>query len=237
MSQPIVPERNRRPQLPDSWLEVIGDEFEKPHMHQLRTFLLEEKCHYPVFPPGDEIFSAFWLTPFDQVRVVILGQDPYHGPGQAHGLAFSVRRGVPAPPSLDNIFKELATDLGLARPEHGDLSAWARQGVLLLNATLTVRAHSANSHRNQGWEQLTDRVVRELAIRRSGLVFVLWGSSAGQKARMVDHSSHLIISAPHPSPLSAYRGFFGSRPFSKINTYLSERGETPIQWDLSAARE
>jgi uracil-DNA glycosylase len=222
----------RPPQLPPAWLEVLGAEFDQPYMAELRAFLVEEKRQHPVFPPGPEIFRAFWLTPFDRVRVVILGQDPYHGPGQAHGLSFSVAAGVRPPPSLENMFKELQDDLGLPRPRTGDLSPWAAQGVLLLNATLTVRAHEANSHRGRGWETFTDRAVEALARQREGLAFVLWGSSAAQKARVVDPSRHLVLKAPHPSPLSAHRGFFGSKPYSRVNAYLQSQGQPPIDWAL-----
>ena len=222
----------RRPRLPDAWLTELGDEFQKPYMQELRAFLVEEKQQHPVFPPGDEMFAAFEHTPLDRVRVVILGQDPYHGPGQAHGLSFSVRRGVDVPPSLHNIFRELRDDLGVPPARHGDLTSWADQGVLLLNATLTVRAHTANSHRGKGWEIFTDRVVEVLATRREGLVFLLWGASALQKAARIDRSRHLVLSSPHPSPLSASRGFFGSRPFSKINEHLRANGGAPIDWRL-----
>jgi uracil-DNA glycosylase len=222
----------RPPQLPPAWLDVLGPEFEQPYMAELRAFLVDEKRQHAVFPPGPDIFRAFWLTPYDRVRVVILGQDPYHGPGQAHGLSFSVQAGVRPPPSLENMFKELQDDLGLPRPRTGDLSPWAEQGVLLLNATLTVRAHEANSHRGRGWETFTDRAVEALARGREGLAFVLWGSSAAQKARVVDPARHLILKAPHPSPLSAHRGFFGSKPYSRVNAYLQSRGSPPIDWSL-----
>lgn len=225
-------ESPRRPQLPDSWIEVLGAEFQKPYMVALRAFLAEEKREHAVFPPGPEIFAAFHHVDFDKVRVVVLGQDPYHGPGQAHGLCFSVRRGVEVPPSLVNIYKELRADLGISPPRHGDLSAWAERGVLLLNSTLTVRAHAANSHRGKGWELFTDTVIRELVARRDGLVFVLWGASAGQKAAMIDRKRHHIVASPHPSPLSASKGFFGSRPFSAINQWFEQRGEAPIDWRL-----
>jgi len=185
-----------------------------------------------VFPPNRDIFNAFWLTPFDQVRVVILGQDPYHGPGEAHGLCFSVRKGTPPPPSLKNIFKELHNELGLPVPEHGDLTRWAEQGVLLLNSVLTVRAHQANSHRGQGWEFFTDRVMKELNDRHEGLVFVLWGSAARKKAAQIDPDRHVILRSPHPSPLSAHRGFFGCGHFRAINEHLRGRGEDPIEWQL-----
>jgi len=201
-------------------------------MAQLRAFLVEEKKRYSVFPPGREMFNAFALTPFDQVRVVILGQDPYHGPGQAHGLCFSVRKGVRSPPSLQNIFKELHEDLDVPRPAHGELTSWAQQGVLLLNTVLSVRAHNANSHRSQGWEQFTDRVIEILDARKESLVFVLWGSAAGRKAEMIDQDRHLILRSPHPSPLSAHRGFFGCRHFSQINAHLESQGGAPIDWAL-----
>ncbi len=223
---------DRRPQLPESWLAVLGDEFAKPYMAELRAFLLEEKKEAPVFPPGPEIFAAFDHTPFDKVRVVVLGQDPYHGPGQAHGLSFSVRRGVRPPPSLVNIYKELEADLGIPPAAHGELTAWADRGVLMLNATLTVRARTPNSHRGHGWETFTDRVVQELARGREGLAFVLWGASAAQKAAQIDLSRHFVVRSPHPSPYSANAGFFGSRPFSAINRYLEGRGEPPVDWRL-----
>jgi uracil-DNA glycosylase len=201
-------------------------------MAALRAFLVEQKSKHAVFPPGAEMFNAFAFTPFDQVRVVILGQDPYHGPGQAHGLCFSVRKGVRPPPSLQNIFKELHQDLDVPEPAHGELTAWAEQGVLLLNTVLSVRAHSANSHRGQGWEQFTDRVIELLNAEREGLVFVLWGSAAGRKAEMVDDNRHLILRSPHPSPLSAHRGFFGCKHFSQINAHLERQGGAPIDWVL-----
>ena len=219
-------------QLEPSWLIHLESEFQKEYMAQLRSFLVEEKKNNLIFPPGKDIFNAFKYTPFDNVRVVVLGQDPYHGHGQAHGLCFSVRQGVPVPPSLQNIFKELQDDLSIPVPPHGDLTHWARQGVLLLNTVLTVRAHQANSHRNRGWEQFTDRVIAVLNERREGLVFVLWGSAASRKSSMIDASRHHIVRSPHPSPLSAYRGFFGCGHFSQINAYLSTRGETPIDWRL-----
>ena len=201
-------------------------------MAALRSFLMREKANHAVFPPGSEIFNAFAQTPFDRARVVILGQDPYHGPGQAHGLCFSVRKGVAVPPSLKNIFKELNAAFGLPVPHHGELTSWAKQGVLLLNTVLTVRAHQANSHRDQGWERLTDRVIEVLNSEREGLVFVLWGSAAGRKAQMIDARKHLVLRAPHPSPLSAYRGFFGCGHFQQINAHLESRGEHPIDWSL-----
>lgn len=221
-----------RPQLPDAWLEVLEPEFSKPYMADLKAFLLEERRQYQVFPPGREMFAAFWNTPLDQARVVILGQDPYHGAGQAHGLCFSVRRGVPPPPSLMNIFREIDDEVGIPKPTHGDLTSWAKQGVLLLNTVLSVRARNANSHRGRGWETFTDTVIRELDTRREGLVFVLWGSAAGRKAQMIDARRHLILRAPHPSPLSAHRGFFGCGHFARINEHLTSLGQAPIDWTL-----
>lgn len=217
-----------------SWLAALGGEFDQPYMRALRAFLAQEKRNHIVYPPGNEMFAAFDRTPFEAVRVVILGQDPYHGPGQAHGLCFSVQRGVPTPPSLVNIFKELSSDLGCVPPGHGNLTSWADQGVLLLNSTLSVRAQEANSHRGQGWEFFTDRAVEALATRREGLVFLLWGASAIRKAENIDRKRHLILEAPHPSPLSAHRGFFGCRHFSRTNAYLRERGGAEIRWQLPA---
>jgi uracil-DNA glycosylase len=218
------------PRIEATWLEALGDTFEQPFMRELRTFLVQEKRNHAVYPPGNEIFAAFDQTPFPRVRAVILGQDPYHGPGQAHGLCFSVRRGVPVPPSLANIYRELRDDVGMPIPDHGDLTGWARQGVLLLNTVLTVRAHAANSHRGHGWETFTDRVVSALAERREGLVFFLWGAAAARKAQGIDRNRHLVLSAPHPSPLSAHAGFFGCRHFSKANAWLRARGEGEIDW-------
>ena len=218
--------------LEASWLAQLSDAFAQPYMAELKTFLVEEKRRYRVFPPGSEIFRAFDATPFESVRVVILGQDPYHGEGQAHGLCFSVKPPTPPPPSLKNIFKELNQDLGVPISRHGDLSHWASQGVLLLNTVLTVRAHEANSHRNQGGERFTDTVIERLNTGREGLVFVLWGSAAGKKASMIDAARHRILRSVHPSPLSAHRGFFGSGHFSAINAHLRERGEVEIDWTL-----
>ena len=219
-------------QLESSWLQRLEAEFSEPYMVQLRAFLVEEKKQHRVFPPGKQIFNAFTYTPFDQTRVVVLGQDPYHGEGQAHGLCFSVRRGVRPPPSLQNIFKELHADLGVPRPSHGELTHWCEQGVLLLNTVLTVRAHQANSHRKRGWETFTDKVIETLNTQRQGLVFVLWGSAAGRKAEMIDESRHLVLRAPHPSPLSAHRGFMGCGHFSRINEHLESMGMDPIDWSL-----
>ena len=222
----------KKPQLEAGWLQVLGDEFAKPYMARLRAFLAEEKKRYAVYPPGPLMFNALNTTPFEAVKVVILGQDPYHGPNQAHGLCFSVNRGVPLPPSLINIYKELHTSLGIAPAAHGNLTHWAEQGVLLLNTTLSVRAHQAKSHAGQGWETFTDAVIQALNARREGLVFLLWGSHAGQKAAMIDGRRHLVLRCPHPSPLSASRGFFGCGHFVKANDYLKARGLEPIDWQL-----
>ncbi len=202
-------------------------------MAQLKKFLLAERnAGKVIYPPAKQWFAAFDVTPFEKVKVVVLGQDPYHGPQQAHGLCFSVLPGVPVPPSLQNIFKELQTDLGLPLPAHGCLQHWAEQGVLLLNATLTVEKARAGSHQRKGWEQFTDRAVQALNEQREGLVFLLWGSYAQKKGAIIDRSRHLVLTAPHPSPLSAHRGFFGCRHFSQANHYLQSRGQTPIDWSL-----
>jgi uracil-DNA glycosylase len=227
-----TPPPQRKPQLPEPWLDVLAAEFEAPYMAELRAFLVEEKRQHRVYPPGREIFNAFWLTPFDQVRVVILGQDPYIFPNQAQGLCFSVRRGVRTPPSLANIFEELRTDLDVPIPAHGELTTWAEQGVLLLNTVLTVRHAAAFSHRGRGWETFTDRVIAALNAEREGLVFVLWGSAARKKSAMIDKRRHHILIAAHPSPRSADGGFFGCQHFSKINDHLIARGEAPIDWAL-----
>lgn len=218
-------------QLHPSWQAILGAELDKPYMQGLRQFLQQEKAAgKTIFPPGPLIFNAFNHTPFDQVRVVIIGQDPYHGPGQAHGLSFSVQAGVALPPSLLNIFKEMQSDLGLHLSGSGDLTPWADQGVLLLNATLTVQMANAGSHQNKGWETFTDAAIAALNAGREGLVFVLWGSYAQKKGAMIDPKKHLILKSVHPSPLSAHRGFFGTRPFSTINNYLTSRGDAPIDW-------
>ncbi len=225
---------SQRPvKLHPSWLRVLGEEFDKPYMQVLREFLIEEKrLGKVVYPASDNWFAAFDKTPFDQVRVVILGQDPYHGVGQAHGLCFSVPPDIKVPPSLVNIFKELEGDLGIPPVKHGCLEAWAKQGVLLLNATLTVVSGEAGSHQNRGWETLTDRVVEVLNDQRDGLVFLLWGSYAQKKGAFIDQQKHLVVRSPHPSPLSAHRGFFGSKPFSKTNAYLLSRKLPVIDWRL-----
>ena len=221
------------PKIEESWKKVLLEEFQKPYFETLKTFLVEEKELHTIYPSGQNIFAAFEHTPFENVEVVILGQDPYHGVGQAHGLSFSVQDGVPHPPSLQNIFKELKDDLGCNIPKSGNLTAWAKQGVFLLNTVLTVRASEANSHRNQGWENFTDAVIKTLSTQKEHLVFILWGSPAGAKASLIDGKKHLILRAPHPSPLSSYRGFFGSKPFSKSNEYLVSKGKKPIDWCLA----
>jgi len=228
-----MPENAIPVQLPESWKQVIGAEFAKPYMHSLGDFLHQEKRQQRViYPPGNEIFNALELTDFERVKVVILGQDPYHGPNQAHGLSFSVKPGVPAPPSLLNIFKEIHSDLGLEPPSHGCLLHWARQGVLLLNAVLTVEKSQAGSHRGKGWETFTDAVVDALNQQREGLVFLLWGSYAQKKGRLIESRRHCVLQSPHPSPLAAHRGFFGCRHFSRANDYLASKLHTPIDWSL-----
>jgi uracil-DNA glycosylase len=221
------------PKIEPGWLEVLRPEFDKPYFNELKSFLLEEKKMYQVYPPGNRIFAAFDHTPFSKVKVVILGQDPYHGDGQAHGLCFSVPDGIALPPSLQNIYKELNTDLGIPVARSGNLEKWADQGVLLLNATLTVRANQAGSHQRHGWENFTDEVIRQLSARHTGLVFILWGSYAQAKEAMIDTSKHFVLKAVHPSPLSVYRGFFGCRHFSKTNELLSKAGKEPIDWNLT----
>lgn len=217
--------------IDSSWLEVLRPQFEAPYFAELKQFLVAERQQYTCYPKGGDIFAAFDRTPFDKVKVVILGQDPYHEPGQAMGLCFSVPQGIAVPPSLVNIIKEINSDLGTNIPlTCGDLSGWAEQGVLLLNATLTVRAHQAGSHQRHGWELFTDAAIRELSQRRSGIVFLLWGSYAIAKSNFIDKGKHHILTAPHPSPLSAYRGFFGCRHFSQANQYLTAEGLTPIDW-------
>lgn len=221
-----------KPAIDESWKNVLEAEFSKPYMFELKAFLLEEKKRYQVFPPGSLIFNAFNQTPFGQVKVVILGQDPYHGAGEAHGLCFSVLEGVTKPPSLQNIFKEIEKDLGLTQPDHGNLTAWARQGVLLLNATLTVRENQAGSHQNRGWEIFTDEAIKQLSARRDGLIFVLWGKFAEAKSGLIDPLRHFILKSPHPSPFSAHKGFFGNRHFSRINELLLQMGKPEIDWRL-----
>lgn len=220
------------PRIEASWLEVLRPQFEASYFAQLKEFLIAERQQYICYPKGSDIFAAFDRTPFDKVKVVILGQDPYHEPGQAHGLCFSVQQGVQVPPSLVNIIKEINSDLGTQIPlTCGDLSHWADQGVLLLNATLTVRAHQAGSHQHHGWEQFTDAAIQALNQYRQGIVFLLWGSFAINKAQFIDRTKHYVLTAPHPSPLSAYRGFFGCRHFSQCNAILMKEGKEPIRWD------
>lgn len=220
--------------LEPSWLAVLKEEFEKPYMTTLKEFLQSEKeTGQVVYPKNADIFRAFNDTPFDQVKVVILGQDPYHGPNQAHGLSFSVQKGIAIPKSLINIYKELSTDIpGFIKPAHGNLEEWAKQGVLLLNATLTVRAGEAASHQKKGWEIFTDEVIHKLSEKRTGLVFILWGAYAQSKVPLIDQNKHHIIKSVHPSPLSVERGFWGSKPFSKTNAYLEKEGKKPIDWQI-----
>ena len=213
-----------------SWHQALAAEWDKPYFEQLTDFVRRQYAAGQVFPPGRQIFAAFDTTPFNEVKVVILGQDPYHGPGQANGLCFSVNEGVPYPPSLLNIFKEVQADTGAPIPASGDLSRWARQGVLLLNATLTVQAHRAGSHQGHGWEQFTDAAIRALAEHREHLVFILWGAFAIKKGAFIDRERHLVLTSPHPSPLSAHRGFFGSHHFTRANAYLQQHGLPPIVW-------
>jgi uracil-DNA glycosylase len=219
--------------LHPSWLAHLAAEFDLPYMQQLKQFLLEQKqAGKVIFPESKNIFNAFNSTPLDQVKVVILGQDPYHGPNQAHGLCFSVQPGIQTPPSLQNMFKEIQRDLGIPIPSHGFLQTWASQGVFLLNATLTVEQAKAGAHQGQGWEQFTDRAIQIVNEQRDGVVFLLWGSYAQKKGQLIDGRKHLILRAPHPSPLSAYRGFMGCGHFSKVNEYLRQHGQTPIDWRL-----
>ena len=217
-------------QIEESWKARLQPEFDKDYFRNLTGFVREEYKKGPVYPPGRLIFNAFNLCPFDRVKVVIIGQDPYHGPGQAHGLCFSVNDGVQFPPSLVNIFKEIKSDIGTDMPLSGNLTRWAQQGVLLLNSILTVRAHQAGSHQNQGWEMFTDAVIRLLAEEREHLVFLLWGAYAQRKGAFIDRSKHLVLASAHPSPLSAYNGFSGNRHFSQTNAYLKAHGETEIKW-------
>ena len=216
--------------IEDSWKQILSNEWDKDYFIKLTEFVRNEYATGQVFPPGKEIFAAFDATPFEDVKVVIIGQDPYHDVNQANGLCFSVRDGIPFPPSLLNFFKEIQDDLGTPIPQSGDLSRWAKQGVLLLNSTLTVRAHSAGSHQNKGWEQFTDEVILQLAQQKENLVFILWGSYAIKKGAFINRMKHLVLTSPHPSPLSAYRGFFGNKHFSQANNYLIKHGKTPITW-------
>ena len=215
-----------------SWRAALSDELVKPYLQELKKFLIEEKLHHTIYPKEEDIFTAYNTTNFEDVKVVILGQDPYHGANQAHGLAFSVLNGIKHPPSLVNIFKELQDDIGCAYPTTSELLPWAQQGVFLLNTVLSVREAQAASHKEKGWERFTDATIQTLSQKREHLVFILWGRPAQMKTKLIDNSKHLILQAPHPSPLSAYRGFFGSKPFSQTNTYLQVHGKEPISWCL-----
>ena len=221
-----------KPKIEHGWKEVLQPQFEAPYFAALKDFLISEEKKYTVYPPGSKMFEAFNRTPFDKVKVVIIGQDPYHNPGQAHGLCFSVPRGVDIPPSLRNIYKEINSDLGIAIPKHGNLEKWADNGVLLLNATLSVRAHQAGSHQRRGWETFTDAAIKAVAGKKENVVFMLWGNYAKNKAALIDTSKHLVLTSVHPSPLSASRGFFGCRHFSKANNYLVSKGIEPVNWEV-----
>jgi uracil-DNA glycosylase len=221
------------PNIHESWKALLLEDFNQPYFRALKQFLVQEKKTHAVYPPGNKIFAAFNRTSLDRVKVVILGQDPYHGKGQAHGLCFSVPQGITPPPSLLNIFKEMNNDLGLSIPSHGNLEAWADQGVLLLNATLTVRANQAGSHQNKGWENFTDAVIRKISESKEGLVFLLWGRYAQAKEHLIDGDRHHILKAAHPSPFSAHSGFFGCRHFSRANEILAKQGISPIDWNLA----
>ena len=216
--------------IEESWKQALANEWDKEYFVKLTDFIRKEYATSQIFPPAREIFAAFDATPFDEVKVVIIGQDPYHDVNQANGLCFSVRDGIPFPPSLLNIFKEIQNDLGKAIPASGDLSRWAKQGVLLLNSTLTVKAHCAGSHQNKGWEQFTDEVILQLAQQKENLVFILWGAYAIKKGAFINRMKHLVLTSPHPSPLSAHRGFFGTKHFSTANEYLIKHGKTPVEW-------
>ena len=222
-----------QPQIHDSWKAILKDQFEAEYFGKLKEFLVEEKQKFPVYPPGPLIFNAFEQTPFDRVKVVILGQDPYHGPGQAHGLCFSVPDNVKPPPSLMNIFKEIESDLGIKPPQRGNLESWAKQGVMLLNATLTVRANQAGSHQKKGWENFTDSVITKISEQRENIVFILWGNYARAKKTLINSSKQLILEAAHPSPFSAYSGFMGCKHFSKTNEWLREHGIEEIDWRIN----
>lgn len=216
----------------NDWQDVMGKELEKPYYEALRAFLKVEYASHTIYPDKNDIFNAFHYTAYKDIKVVLLGQDPYHGPGQAHGLSFSVKPGIPSPPSLVNIYKELHADMGCPIPTHGYLKSWADQGVLMLNTVLTVRAGEANSHRKQGWETFTDEVIRAINRKTDPVVFWLWGKPAMDKAKLITHPHHLILTASHPSPLSVYRNFYGTKPFSKTNAFLIKNGKTPINWAL-----
>ncbi|MGI9600287.1 MAG: uracil-DNA glycosylase [Acidimicrobiales bacterium] len=219
------------------WNPVLREQFDQPYWKDLQQFVFEERTNHQVFPPHEDVFAALHLTAYADVKVLILGQDPYHGPGQAHGLCFSVRPGVAIPPSLVNIYAELETDLGLTAPDHGCLESWASQGVLLLNAVLTVRAHGAGSHQGKGWEHFTDQVIGAVNNKPDRVVFILWGAYARKKKPLIDQTRHTVIESPHPSPLSAHRGFFGSRPFSQANAALEAAGRQPVDWALPAVAD
>lgn len=222
-----------KPQIEDSWKIFLQEEFKSPYFKELKLFLTEEKlAKHLIYPSGSQIFNAFEKTPLDKLKVVIIGQDPYHGSGQAHGLSFSVPEGIPVPPSLRNIFKELNSDLGITKPASGNLERWTEQGVLLLNATLTVRANQAGSHQNRGWEKFTDAVIENISKKKEGIVFLLWGKYAQAKASLIDSEKHFVLTAAHPSPFAADRGFFGCKHFSKTNAYLRKKGLKDIDWNL-----
>jgi len=220
------------PKIEESWKILLSDEFNKDYFTELKQFLLEEKKQHTIYPIGSDIFNAFNFTPFEKIKVVILGQDPYHGNRQAHGLSFSVPNGVKKPPSLKNIFKELAEDLQIPIPETGNLTSWAKQGVLLLNATLTVRSKKAGSHQKKGWEKFTDAIIQKISTEKEGVIFLLWGRFAQDKIKLIDKNKHQILTAPHPSPFSAYSGFFGCKHFSKTNAILKEQGLIEINWTI-----
>jgi uracil-DNA glycosylase len=221
------------PPFPPSWQPLLNAERDKPYFQKLEQFVDAERATHNVYPPQEQVFSALELTPYEQVRVLVLGQDPYHGPNQGHGLAFSVRPGVAKPPSLVNIFRELRDDVGCKVPNNGYLVPWAQQGVLLLNAVLTVRAHEANSHKGKGWEKLTDEIIRRVNEKESRVVFVLWGGYAAKKLSLIDESRHTVVRSAHPSPLSAHNGFFDSKPFSQINAALRDSGQAEINWQIA----
>lgn len=220
------------PSIENSWKEILSDQFNAPYFFELKNFLLEEKKEHTIYPPGSQIFNAFNLTPFDQVKVVIIGQDPYHNVGQAHGLCFSVTDGTPIPKSLQNIFKELKEELPFEIPQSGNLEKWAQQGVLMLNAILTVRAHQPGSHQNKGWEIFTDSVITKISEEKTGIIFLLWGNYAKAKKVLIDTEKHHILEAAHPSPFSAYNGFFGCNHFNQVNEILIKAGKDPINWQL-----
>ena len=227
------PRKSTPPNIEPSWLKVLHEEFNKPYMADLREFLRNEKNNHTIYPRFSETFKAFSYTPYNKVKVTILGQDPYHGKNQAHGLCFSVRKEVPIPPSLVNIYKELHADLNIPIPQHGCLTSWAKQGVFLLNTVLSVRANEAHSHAGKGWEYFTNKVISELSNREESIVFILWGRPAQKKTPLIDQKKHLVLKAAHPSPFSAYNGFFGCRHFSQINEHLAKQGQKPIDWKIT----